>query len=178
MRPREAAIRDQLPMIASVCRNAGVACLMNGDVKSRDQARALMEEYSVDGAMIAVAAESNFSCFRAAADGGLAPWREVVHEYVRQAMRCENRWSNTKYLLGNMVPGKILESSGTKQAKSYEECCRMLGFDDLVETARQTDELMGLLERTRPAVIAATSQAANTQNETPNLAPATAAAVA
>ena len=54
----------------------------------------------------------------------------------------------------------------------------MLGFDDLVETARQTDELMGLLERTRPAVIAATSQAANTQNETPNLAPATAAAVA
>ena len=35
MRPRERAIREQLRMIGDVCREAGVACVMNGDVTSR-----------------------------------------------------------------------------------------------------------------------------------------------
>ena len=69
-------------MIALTCRNAGVACVMNGDVHSRDEALALMEEYGVDGAMIATAAESNASCFRSAAEGGFLPWKEVVREYM------------------------------------------------------------------------------------------------
>ncbi|OAA62608.1 tRNA-dihydrouridine synthase [Niveomyces insectorum RCEF 264] len=37
MRPRERAIRAQLPLVAGICREAGVACLMNGDVASRDE---------------------------------------------------------------------------------------------------------------------------------------------
>lgn len=163
MRPREAALRDQLSMIASLCRNAGVACLVNGDVTSHDQGRALMEEYSVDGAMIATAAESNFSCFRASVDGGLAPWREVVHDYVRQAIRCENRWGNTKFLISSMVPGKVLEASGAKQVKTYEGCCRSLEFDDLIDGARQVDEAMGLVAKTRPTTAAA--QKANKQKK-------------
>ncbi len=82
MRPRQRAIRDQLRMIGSVCAEHGVACLMNGDVKNRDEAIQLAAEYGVDGGMIATAAESNSSAFRTAEGGGLAPWREVVEQYL------------------------------------------------------------------------------------------------
>ncbi|SPO00954.1 related to tRNA dihydrouridine synthase [Cephalotrichum gorgonifer] len=144
MRPREAAIRGQLKMIADVCREAGVACLMNGDVASRDEALVLMEEYGVDGAMIATAAEKNPSCFRAEADGGIAPWDEVVEYYVKTAMEVENKFGNTKFLLGNMVPGKEQAHSPITQVKSYTQTCERLGFTHLVEQAKATDILIGL----------------------------------
>ena len=51
-------------------------------VVSRDEALQLMAEYGADGAMIATAAETNPSVFRAESDGGKAPWQEVVKEYV------------------------------------------------------------------------------------------------
>lgn len=143
MRPREAAIRDQLRMIASVCRNAGVACVMNGDVKSRDDALKLIPEYGVDGAMIATAAEANFSCFRTQADGGLIHWRQLTHEYMTYALECENRWANTKFMLQMMVPGKDRVYSPAKSAKTYQECCRMLGFEDLIPAAIRVDEITG-----------------------------------
>lgn len=73
MRPRERAIRDQLRMIGELCREAGVACLMNGDVYDKDKAQALAVEYGVDGAMIATAAEANPSVFRSAAEGARCP---------------------------------------------------------------------------------------------------------
>ncbi|KAL1958895.1 hypothetical protein VTO42DRAFT_3448 [Malbranchea cinnamomea] len=165
MRPREPAIRDQLRMIASICRNAGVACVMNGDVKSRDQALELIQEYGVDGAMIATAAESNFSCFRTAAQGGLLPWRELAHDYLEAAMECENKWGNTKFLLNIIVPGKERQYNGAKQSKSYEECCRILEFDDLVPRAQQVDEILGLGKH-RETQKAAAVQKAMTQNET------------
>lgn len=144
MRPRERAIRDQLPMIASICRKAGVACVMNGDVTSRDEALALIKEYGVDGAMIATAAESNPSCFRTAAEGGLLPWREVVHDYMEACLQCENRWGNTKYLLNILVPGKDKEFKHAKSAKNYTDACRLLKFDDLIPTAKEVDKIMNL----------------------------------
>lgn len=144
MRPREAAIRGQLRMIADVCREAGVACLMNGDVETRDQALKLMEEYNVDGAMIATAAEKNPSCFRAEADGGMASWSEVVEYYVKTAMETENKFGNTKYLLGAMVPGKQQLSQPITQCKSYEQICERLGFERLMDEAKAADESVGL----------------------------------
>lgn len=144
MRPREAAIRGQLRMIADVCREAGVACLMNGDVETRDQALKLVEEYNVDGAMIATAAEKNPSCFRADADGGVAPWSEVVEYYVKTAMDVENKFGNTKFLLGNMIPGKQLVHGPINQCKSYTQVCERLGFDGLMEQAKVADEIAGL----------------------------------
>ena len=92
MRPRERAIRDQLKMVVETCHEAGVACVMNGDVTSREEAIKLMEEFGADGAMIATAAETNPSCFRAQADGGIASWEEAVKEYVKICMEVENRW--------------------------------------------------------------------------------------
>ncbi|KAJ5124779.1 uncharacterized protein N7515_008604 [Penicillium bovifimosum] len=147
MRPRERAIRDQLRMIAEICHEAGVACVMNGDVTSRDEGLALMTEYGVDGAMIATAAESNSSCFRTKADGGLAPWQEVVHEYMCLCMEVENRMANTKYLLNNLIPGKNKEFNNAKMAKTYLDICRALKFDDLLPAAVRTDELLGLAEK-------------------------------
>ncbi|ODH26346.1 hypothetical protein ACO22_04674 [Paracoccidioides brasiliensis] len=114
MRPRERAIRDQLPMIASICRNAGVAILMNGDVESRDHALKLMKEYGVDGAMIATSAEANSSCFRTGGQGGLVHWRELEKMF-----------------------------NAAKMSKSYRDCCRVLGFEELVERAKIVDEIIG-----------------------------------
>jgi tRNA-dihydrouridine synthase 2 len=149
MRPRERAIREQLHMIANVCRSAGVACLMNGDVQNRDEALALMREYGVDGAMIATAAEKNPSVFRAAADGGPAPWRAVIHDYLDNALAVENRWGNTKFLTAQIVPGREMTLSGTNlgQCRDHEGTVRALGFEDLAERARELDERLGLRDR-------------------------------
>ncbi|KAE8352097.1 hypothetical protein BDV28DRAFT_135735 [Aspergillus coremiiformis] len=144
MRPRERAIRDQLRMIVSICHDAGVACVMNGDVTSRDQALALMEEFGVDGAMIATAAETNPSCFQSQADGGLLPFRDVVYAYIKFCIESENRFGNTKYLLNIMIPGKNKEFKDAKGAKNYADYCHILRFDDLLPAALQLDEILNL----------------------------------
>lgn len=147
MRPRERAIRHQLRMISDVCRGAGVACVMNGDVATRDEALALMAEFGVDGAMIATAAETNSSCFRSEADGGLLPWRDVVHEYLRFCLESENRLGNTKYLLNMLIPGKNKEFKDAKLSRTYTDTCRRLQFDDLTPSAIQVDELLDLAHK-------------------------------
>jgi len=144
MRPRERAIREQLKMIAATCHEAGVACLMNGDVTSSDDALLLAEQYGADGGMIATAAEQNPSCFRRAADGGVATWQEVVREYVTTALAVDNRWGNTKYLLGQMIPGKAPEYRAMSRSKSYSELIRALALEEvdggrLVEMASDVD---------------------------------------
>ncbi|KAJ9157707.1 tRNA-dihydrouridine(20) synthase [Pleurostoma richardsiae] len=144
MRPRERAIRGQLRMVGEVCRAAGVACLMNGDVEDRDHARSLAAEHAVDGAMIATAAERNPSCFRAAADGGLAPWEEVAERYLRLAMEVGNRFGNSKYLLNQMVPGKTPVYKEMMRCKSYAAMVDVLGFADLKEEALRTDAMLGI----------------------------------
>ncbi|GAM84855.1 hypothetical protein ANO11243_028570 [Dothideomycetidae sp. 11243] len=147
MRPRERAIRDQLSMVVEICHAAGVACLMNGDVTSRDEAIKLAEQYGADGAMIATAAETNSSCFRSAADGGKDKWETVVAGYVSLALDVENRWGNTKYLLGQMIPGKSPLYNRMKQAKSYTQLVEVLGLDAAIaDKARAVDRRLGLDE--------------------------------
>lgn len=140
MRPRERAIRDQLKMIAETCHAAGVACLMNGDVTSRDEALKLIEEYGVDGAMIATAAETNPSVFRPESDGGKADWEEVVKEYVKTSLEIENRWGNTKYLLGQMIPGKQKVYKDMMKTKSFSDIVDVLGYTDLQDLAKDVDK--------------------------------------
>lgn len=147
MRPRERAVRDQLRMVASVCRSAGVACVMNGDVTCKTEALALMDEFGVDGAMIATAAESNPSCFRANEEGGLLPWREVVHQYLRFSMESENSFGNTKYLLNMLIPGKDKRYKEAKQARTFYDACYLLEFKDLLPAAREADDTLNLAEK-------------------------------
>jgi tRNA-dihydrouridine synthase 2 len=147
MRPRERAIRDQLRMVAGICHDAGVACVMNGDVTSRDNGLALIAEYGVDGAMIATSAETNSSVFRAEADGGEAPWKDVVRDYMRFALDCENRLGNTKYLLNMLIPGKHKEFNQAKLAKTYLDVCRGLSLDEFLPRAAVVDEILGLKDK-------------------------------
>ncbi|KAF1925365.1 FMN-linked oxidoreductase [Didymella exigua CBS 183.55] len=151
MRPRERAIRDQLRMVGDICRTAGVACVMNGDVTSRAEALQLMREFSVDGAMIATEAEKNPSCFRPDAEGGphewKSQWKTVVAEYMQLALQVENRWGNTKYLLGQMIPGREDAYKRMNQSKCYTDVIRALGLDaegDLLEKARVVDQHLGI----------------------------------
>ncbi|KAL8824015.1 MAG: hypothetical protein Q9191_005365 [Dirinaria sp. TL-2023a] len=146
MRPREKAIRDQLRMIADICRDEGVACLMNGDVKNRDEALVLTQEYGADGAMIATAAEANSSCFRSEAEGGLLPWKEVVKEYMKLALEVDNKYGNTKFLLSQLLPGKLQVYRDLAGCKSYLKVCETLEFEDLLAQAQEVDERLGLTE--------------------------------
>ena len=146
MRPREKAIREQLKMIADVCREMGVACLANGDVANPEEAQELVNTYGVEGAMIATAAETNPSCFRRREDGGLAPWREVVEQYLKTSMEVENRWGNTKYLLGHLVPGKDAIYRSITGSKNYAQACEILGFPELMERAKEVDVALGVDE--------------------------------
>ena len=131
MRPRERAIREQLRMIADICRENGVACLMNGDVENRTQAEQLISEFGVDGAMVATAAETNSSCFRSETDGGLAPWEEVVEQYIKMSLDVENRWGNAKYLLTHMIPGKSTLYRQITTTKCFLQACEILGLEHL-----------------------------------------------
>ncbi|TKA61574.1 hypothetical protein B0A49_10404 [Cryomyces minteri] len=145
VRKLERAIREQLRMIADVCREAGVACLMNGDVVDRDSAIELIKDYGVDGAMIATAAERNPSCFRSKEEGGLASWEEVVREYMKVALEVENRWGNTKFLLSQIMPGKDPKYVKTNQSKSYEEVVQILGLEEeLADVARDVDKRLDI----------------------------------
>ncbi|KAK4158458.1 hypothetical protein C8A00DRAFT_39182 [Chaetomidium leptoderma] len=146
MRPRERAIRGQLGMVASLCREAGVACLMNGDVESRDQADGLVKEFGVDGAMIATAAEKNPSCFRPGAVAAAATWQEVVERYLRLAMEVENKIANTKFMLAQMITGKAAAYKAMHQCRSYVEFVQALGHEGAAEMARETDRVLGLGE--------------------------------
>lgn len=156
MRPREAAIRGQLKMIREVCHEAGVACVMNGDVESRDHAAVLMEEFGTDGAMIATSAERNPSCFRTAQDGGLVNWREVVKQYLTFAMEVGNKVGNTKYSLGMLIDGKAPEMRLLSPPKCYTALVKALGYADTVldggvtmlELANRTDQLLEIGEFT------------------------------
>ena len=146
MRPRERAVREQLRMIGDICRSYGVACLMNGDVASREEGVALAKEYGVDGAMIATAAEANSSVFRRAEEGGVAPWREVVEEYFRLALSVENKWGNTKFLLSQLMPGKHSAYQKVQMSKSYTECASILELNDpeIISKSKEIDHILAL----------------------------------
>lgn len=125
MRPREPAIRDVLASIASVCRASGVKIFANGDVDSRAHALRLCEEYGVDGCMIARAAETNMSVFRAE---GALPWREVTEEFLRTAVSVESHFTNTKFCLGHVIPGKSECYTKVIQSRTYEQVFEALGM--------------------------------------------------
>ena len=159
MRPRERAIRDQLRMIADVCRDEGVACLMNGDVKNKDEARQLAQEYGTDGAMIATAAESNPSCFRTAEEGGLLPWQEVVLEYMKTALEVENKFGNTKFLLSQLIAGKEQGKRKLAGWKNYLDACAGLDLTELHDLATEVDSRLGITAQQREEGIAAVKKA-------------------
>ncbi|KAK0748195.1 hypothetical protein B0T21DRAFT_389124 [Apiosordaria backusii] len=152
MRPRERAIRGQLRMIGYICREAGVACVVNGDVADRADGYRLMNEFKVDGAMIATAAEKNPNVFLPEGQER-TQWGTYARELVRFAMVVENKMSNTKFTLSQIVPGREpVYKRMAGPVRSYSELVRLLGFDEgegggeMVSMARRTDEILKLGE--------------------------------
>ncbi|KAK0632146.1 hypothetical protein B0T14DRAFT_559863 [Immersiella caudata] len=145
MRPRERAIRGQLRMVGEVCREAGVACVMNGDVEGRDAAEELIKEFGVDGAMVATAAEKNPSVFRGEAKGGKADWKEMAQQFVWYAMEAENKFGNTKFSLAHLVKGAHQLVSWTK---TYEDVVKSLGMGE--EALKRAIEVDNILRKPPP----------------------------
>lgn len=124
MRPREPAVREALVGIVEVCRESGVEIFANGDVDSRTHALELCREYGVDGCMIARAAESNMSVFR---PEGALPWREVAEEFLKTAVGVKSHFTNTKFCLGHVIPGKSELYPKVSRSKTHEQICEVLG---------------------------------------------------
>ncbi|KAI9749588.1 MAG: hypothetical protein M1815_002416 [Lichina confinis] len=139
MRKHERVVRDQLKMVADICREHGVASVMNGDVVNRDQALELIEEYAVDSAMIAIAASHNPSCFRTEADGGLADWQAIANEYLTTALDVHNPWFNTKYTLSQMLPGKTSLHRLLMSCTNYKSLCAHEDMKGLMSAAEAVD---------------------------------------
>lgn len=163
MRPRERAIRDQLKMVADICREAGVACLMNGDVSNYDEAVALAAEFGCDGGMIATAAEANPTVFRAVAQGGPLKAGEVLREYIEEAMNVDNKWGNTKFSCAQIMAPRDPRAVIQQKAKCHEDLVRGFGFDDLLEKAKATDAILGLPNEPRPGTKGQKKQAKKEQ---------------
>lgn len=130
MRPREPVIRDALGGVAQICRNAQVACYVNGDVEGRWQLKSLVDTYGVSGAMIARAAETNASCF----SNKLVPWQTVAKDYLQIAAQFNTHDSNTKYCLLRMIPGKEPVYQKIARARSNSE------FIDLITGVQEKEK--------------------------------------
>ncbi|KAF3934290.1 hypothetical protein ABW19_dt0204436 [Dactylella cylindrospora] len=130
MRPRERAIRDALAGAAKICKDAGVPFFVNGDVENWDMAQELIKQYGIDGgAMIAISAESNPSVFIPQYKGGPKNWKDVMTEYLETAMEVENSFSNTKFCILHLVPGKEPEYQSLSRCKTYKEICDIVGVE-------------------------------------------------
>ena len=148
MRPRERAIRQQLSMISSICHHHGVACLMNGDVASRDEGITLAKQYDCDGSMLATAVEPNPSVFRPHSSGGPLSWPEVVKQYLHFALSVENKWGNSKFTISQIMPGRYPRYQAVQMSKSYSEAISVLDLDSfdptLIAEAEKVDRILGL----------------------------------
>ena len=139
MRPRDPAISnpDIIHGIVKICRmaEAGVQIAINGDIAHRAEAEKLSLKYDLDGCMIARAAETNPSCFAITRENEqLRPWLEIAREYVTTAMKVDNHFANTKYVLGQIMDGKSALFRKITGAKTYKDIC----------TALEVEHLMGL----------------------------------
>ncbi|CAN6604113.1 tRNA-dihydrouridine(20) synthase [NAD(P)+] [Trichomonascus vanleenenianus] len=122
MRPREPVIREALPRVVEICHAAGVACYVNGDVLGRWDLPRLVEQFGVDGAMVARAAEANASCFSEA----LQPWHIVAREFLDVAKAYLHHPSNVKFCLARVIPGKLPVYQTIARSKTVEDMDRGL----------------------------------------------------
>lgn len=132
MRPREVVIRDSLKKVADTCHEAGVMCLVNGDIEGYCDLDYVIEKYGVDGAMIARAAEANASCFN---PDGPVPWYEIVKEFYEYCEKFDNHVVNTKFCLARMIPGKSPLYQKVAQSRTMDQIKQAL--DELTEEEKK-----------------------------------------
>lgn len=145
MRPSQPAIREPeiIKGIVNICRGAGVHVFLNGDIEHRAASDHLSKEYDLDGCMIARGAETNPSCF-AGGEKDMKPWLDVARECLTTAMQVDNHFSNTKYIMSQIVPGKSELYKLVTGAKTYKDMCAVMEVEHLpmlssdIEAAKST----------------------------------------
>lgn len=118
MRPREPAVYEQLSSVASICHEAGVPCLVNGDIANRKHMQQFVSQYGVDGAMIARGAQDNPSCF---SDKPPVPILQICREFLDACFTYDFNLAHAKYNLTNFVGGKSPLYAKFARSKSKEE---------------------------------------------------------
>ncbi|GEQ72136.1 hypothetical protein JCM33374_g5822 [Metschnikowia sp. JCM 33374] len=129
MRNRDAPIRKFVNEIHEVVKKHGVSLVINGAFRCKSEFQEFqksMKNYEIGG-MIAEAAESNPTVF---SDRPL-PWNEVVPEFIKFCISCDNHPSNSKYILLNQLPGK---------SKIYQAFCKVKKHDEFLKLANTIGE--------------------------------------
>lgn len=105
MRNRQLPVRSFVSKIYDVVQRHGVSLVINGGFMCKREVEEFRRLVGNDqiGGMLAEAAESNPTVF---SDNPL-PWKDVLPEFVRTCIGCDNHPSNTKYILLNQLPGKL-----------------------------------------------------------------------
>ncbi|SMN21574.1 similar to Saccharomyces cerevisiae YNR015W SMM1 Dihydrouridine synthase, member of a family of dihydrouridine synthases including Dus1p, Smm1p, Dus3p, and Dus4p [Maudiozyma saulgeensis] len=144
MRNRDAPRWEYLKDIEIICQKAGVSLIMNGKLKDKahfiNTRKALGLPETVGG-MIADNAESNPSVFN---DSPLS-WPLVVNEYYQIAIKMENHFGNTKYMLSRIIPGKQKMYQYVTRCKNYDELnYLLLQMDNITGECKSNDPLKNI----------------------------------
>ena len=120
MRNRESPIRDYLPSIFEICSKNNVSLVMNGGMKNKKEFLSIRKELGLSdsiGGMFAEAAEANPTVFK---DEPLQ-WFEVTKSYLDIARNFDHPYSNVKYMMTRIIPGKEKLHKVFSQTKSMQE---------------------------------------------------------
>ncbi|KAI9322674.1 hypothetical protein BX666DRAFT_1849277 [Dichotomocladium elegans] len=128
-RPTTPANWEEFKEIRGAVKNIPVS--INGDIFCYEDIAKAKEKTNADSVMIARGAQYNPSIFR---KEGFLPYEEVVEAYVKWAVRVDNIYQNTKYVLltMNSDPGycKTPVYRKIQQAKSALAICEIFGLED------------------------------------------------
>lgn len=122
MRNRELPVRDFVTQIYDIVSKHNISLVVNGAFRCKREFNEFQRQIGNNkvGGMMAEAAESNPSVF---SDSPL-PWKEVLVEFVKTAISCDNHPSNTKYIILNQLPGK---------SKYYQQICKVKKNEDFLK---------------------------------------------
>lgn len=129
MRNRDVPVRKFVNEIHEVTKKHNVSLVINGAFRCKLeflQFQRLMDNYEIGG-MMAEAAESNPTVF---SDRPL-PWGQVIPEFIKFCISCDNHSGNSKYILLNQLPGK---------SKFYQSFCKLKKLDEFLELANKIDD--------------------------------------
>jgi len=136
MRMNEKAHVKRLTSIVKLCRELDpeLAVIQNGDCVGRDAAAEVRTLTGCDSVMIATAAESNLSCFRAGPLADAAA--ELIPAYARLAYYFDNTWGNSKHCLSQFKsPPAVAPPGANKSAKRQfrEVLAKAKSYDGIAE---------------------------------------------
>ncbi|GAM29170.1 hypothetical protein SAMD00019534_123460, partial [Acytostelium subglobosum LB1] len=174
-RPRDPSHPDRLRNIMDNA-NFTVPIIANGDMYSYDDCKAIKEKTRANSVMVARGAIKNISMFR---PGPEAPMEDVVKDYLRYALKTDNVFVNTKYVVTQIVQGnevqKTIEGKGTIGAKNYDTLCKLWGLKEeykhFLSVSNQTT--VGDKPNKTPAATTTTKNTSATNNTTTTTTTAT-----